>query len=57
MLRPSPNHGTQRLPDDDELHIATIKVWKFRERIVQNKNLHMFKIGLVIASTDEFSWE
>ena len=24
MLRPSPNHGTQRLPNDDDIHVVTI---------------------------------
>ena len=33
---------------------ATIKVWIFSERIVENKNLHIFQIHIINASTDEF---
>ena len=31
------------------LHKASIKVWKFREQIVQNKNSHMCQIGPVVG--------
>ena len=37
MLRPSPNHGTQRLPNDDDEYIITIA---FRSCLISSIHVH-----------------
>ena len=37
MLRPSPNHGTQRLPNDDEMKNITIITYSLNTRSLNNQ--------------------
>ena len=56
MLRPSPNHGTQRLPndDDDDLcicimscsHMATLPGYGHSMRIIYTHKVDLFKFVL-----------
>ena len=52
MLRPSPNHGTQRLPndddDDDELCMLSITISEYTMKIIIFNIIHCWVFPLVL---------